>query len=232
VKATLVLAHSPLVSAIFWQPAAEELRRRGWKCVVPTVAVSGGTLPSWNEWPARLIEAIGPTADAILVGHSAAGLLLPALAQGLSAHALIFVDAQIPPASGKSAPADTEFLKFIRSRPLSDGRLPRWSDWWGRDALSRAIPDAHARDRFQEDEPRLTPQWFEDWADVPSWDDAKAAYVQTSAGYSVQAEMARSRGWPVIALKGTHLQAYVAPREVARAIEAIATTFVEQDHAR
>ena len=226
---TLVLVHSPLVGPVFWEPAAGELRNRGWQCVIPTVQSKTETVPAWHEWPRRLSEASNVAAGAYIVGHSGAGLLLPALAQLLDARGLIFVDAQLPPASGTVPPAEPEFLTFIRTLPVVDGRLPRWSEWWGGDVLSTVIPDAQARKRFQQSEPRLTPTWFDDTVDVPEWSGIPASYVQTSTNYSAQAQAARERGWPVTTLQGTHLHAYVTPAKTADAIHAAAQHLA--DHA-
>jgi pimeloyl-ACP methyl ester carboxylesterase len=76
-----VLIHSPLVGGSFWQPVAKELARRRRQCDVPTPPRTGDeSVLRWRYWPDRLRELLPAASRAILVGHSAAGMLLPVVA--------------------------------------------------------------------------------------------------------------------------------------------------------
>ena len=211
------MAHSPLVGASSWLPTARCLERLGYACEVP----SPTGLPPWREWAsavAALVQRRGD--DVVVVGHSAAGLLLPAIADAHSAAVLVFVDARIPPETGTAAPADDEFMGFLRRLADRAGVLPPWSHWWGEGIIDALIPDIAVRRVFEADLPRLPLAWFDDTADVPRWQQRPSAYVQLSALYASEADQACSRGWPVEQLDGTHVHAVTHPDAVAAAIHA------------
>jgi hypothetical protein len=217
---SFVLIHSPLVGSSFWQPVARELESRGSRSIVP-LALNGRSLLPWRHWPERIGEMLSGTHDQILVGHSAAGMLLPAIAANTGARGVIFVDANVPPASGAVPPVDPEFMKFVRTLPIVDGKLPLWSEWWPKAAMAKLLPNEAERSRFDADLPQLTLDWFDDIVDVPAWDALHIGYVQTSERFSGEAENARARGWPVVALQGSHLHPLLAPVETAAAILAV-----------
>jgi Alpha/beta hydrolase family len=218
-----VLIHSPLVGGSFWQPVAEELERHRRQCYAPTPPRTGDeSVLRWRYWPDRLRDLLPSASRAILVGHSAAGMLLPAVAERIGARGLIFVDASIPPERGIARPVDPEFMKFVRSLPDVGGRLPRWSEWWPKNAMAALIPDEEARRRFDNDLPLLSLEWFEDSVEVPAWQHLSAGYIQTSDRFSQEAEKARSSGWPVVVLNGTHLHPMLSPLETTDAILSVA----------
>ena len=113
-----------MVGPASWLPTAEVLQRRGAHCQVPTPA---DPLTPWREWSVQLRAALQGVSEPILVGHSAAGFLLPSLAAALNAAALIFVDARVPPPLGRTRPVDGSFMEFVRSLAPDGGLLPPWS---------------------------------------------------------------------------------------------------------
>jgi hypothetical protein len=227
-RVSIVLVHSPLVGASSWRPTANALARRWCLVSTPTVASPpNGSIPAWRDWADVVSGAIGRNDDSgrpvVLVGHSAAGPLLPAIAQRARAVALVFVDARIPPDDGVVAPAEEEFMAFVRGRADADGLLPPWSRWWGDEIAEGLVPDPVARRRFEADVPRLGVSWFDDAAAVPPWASLQAGYVQLSAAYGEAAADARSRGWPVESVVGTHVSTVTDPDAVATAIVTVLT---------
>ena len=83
----LVLVHSPLTGPLTWQPVARVLTARGYSAVVPSL-VEGlmGPRPYYPRLAARVAEAVLHEArgarEAVLIGHSGAGAILPAAAPG------------------------------------------------------------------------------------------------------------------------------------------------------
>ncbi len=214
----LVLIHSPLVGAASLLPTAAALERRGWRCRVPTPPPS----TAWRDWTARLADdRLGDLDRPILIAHSAAGLLLPSLAERSNAALLIFLDARVPPSHGKVAPVDADFLRFIDTLPTEDGYLPPWSHWWGAKRLERVISDAKMRAQFESDLPRLSRAWFDDVADVPEWSARRCGYLQLSNTYAAEAADAASRGWPVVEVDGAHLDPATAPERTGDALLAL-----------
>jgi hypothetical protein len=214
----LIFVHSPLVGPSSWLPTVEVLRKRGAHCHLPTPV---DPLTPWRGWVAQLLAALPPVATPILLGHSAAGFLLPALAAALDAAGLVFVDARVPPPQGRTRPVDGTFLEFVKTLPIEGGRLPPWSQWWPDSAIEARIPDPALRTRFAAELPRLPLTWFDDSADVPAWDTRPCGYLQLSRLFEPEALAAVNRGWPVVHVDGTHLHAVFEPTESADAILAL-----------
>lgn len=210
-----VLLHSPLVGPGFWRPVAQLLEARGFRCWLPTAVDPAGEAVAFHDWPRATGAGLGIAPGAIVVGHSAAGLMLPSLARMLEAGGLVFVDALIPPDSGAVAPADADFLEFVRRLPRNNGLLPRWSRWWGDGVIEQLIGDADAYERFEAELPQLPQSWFDDTLEVPPWRHLPAGYLQTSQRFSSSASEARERHWPVRTLTGTHLHPFVDPQQTA-----------------
>jgi pimeloyl-ACP methyl ester carboxylesterase len=142
-----VLIHSPLVGPTTWSPAARELQRRRREAVVPSLlGVPDAPVPQWGHVLEAVQAATARIADpVVLVGHSGAGLLLPTLADRLSAEVagMIFVDAFLPPARG-SVPLATE----IPGHPATDyGRtvLGPYENTGVRDQIGRLCIDGTAK---------------------------------------------------------------------------------------
>jgi hypothetical protein len=215
------LVHSPLVGPATWGRAAEVLRELGWPVAVPDLrpaAASG----RWDDVVAAAVAGGHAEPDGVLVAHSGAGALLPAVAAALPHRpaALVFVDAVLPPATGEVALVPPAFLDHLRDLAV-DGLLPPWADWFGPDAMAEQVPDAARRAEALADLPRLPLAWFLQHPTVPDgWAATPAAYVRLSGAYDDEAADARARGWPVAVLDRTHLAAVTHPREVADAIAA------------
>ena len=213
-----VLVASPLVGAPSWAATANVLRTRGARVHVPDVPAS----TPWRDWPARLQQLLAGVDRPILVGHSAAGLLIADLAIKLSASKLIFLDAQIPPVGGAVPPVDNSFMQFVNTLPVENGLLPIWSQWWGANGVMRLFADPSQAIAFEQNLPRTLRAWFDDSFNLRPWGHVPAAYIQTSTMFAPQAEDATKRGWPVVRIAGTHLHPLLAPEETADAIEAMA----------
>lgn len=212
-----VLIHGPPVGPVTWRWVAEALASAGHGVVVPDLrraAMSG-------DAAAVVSEAVGacPSDTDVVVGHSGAGLLLPAIANALSTSVrpgLVFVDAAIPGCEGEAKlnPAVVDLL-----RPLAvNGVLPRWSVWWGepRGGLEQVIPDTERRARVEAEQPELPIKLFDSALAVPAgWCEWPCAYLLSSEEMRGDAERARMLGWPVIEHLGNHLDVVNRPAEVA-----------------
>ncbi|HYI14279.1 MAG TPA: hypothetical protein VEX37_02735, partial [Thermomicrobiales bacterium] len=84
-----VMIHSPLVGPATWEPVRVELRRRGVQAAVPALRdESESDLPYWRQQVESVVTTLrgAPAGQPlVLVGHSGAGALLPALGWAVDA---------------------------------------------------------------------------------------------------------------------------------------------------
>lgn len=190
--------------------------------VVPDVRAAAeihGTITAVVESAAEQL----PTSEAVLVGHSGSGLLLPLIAQAARdvITCLVFVDAHLPPTRQRVPLAEEEFREFLDTLTVG-GRLPRWCDWWGADVMASLVPDERLRNDICIEMPRIPRDYFDQHVDVINgWTDLRCGYVRLSELYEEQAAAATELGWPVKRFSAGHLHALVDPGAVASAIHQV-----------
>jgi pimeloyl-ACP methyl ester carboxylesterase len=158
----------------------------------------------------------------LLVGHSGAGPLLPAVAAALTVEvaALVFVDSFLPPASGSVHLAPPGLMDQLRAL-ASDGVLPPWSSWFGDDAMRELVPDDRLRATLKEEMPRLPLSYFEASVPLPGgWRARPCAYLRFSdEPYAESAAQAGEQGWAVAEMPGAgHLAMASDPIAVTDAL--------------
>ena len=143
----------------------------------------------------------------MFVGHSGAGLLLPAIADAMTAKvaALVFVDAFLPPARGSTRLLPSELMLHLRA-PARGGVLSPWSKWFGEEAMRELVPDEALRSSLEEEMTCLPLSYFEADVSVPeAWTRGRCAYLLFSAGtYGKSAARTRANGWAVREIPGAH----------------------------
>jgi hypothetical protein len=205
----LVLVHSPLLGPTSWLPAADALERRGRVAVVPSLlSVAGAPAPQWRQIPEAVQLATRDLQGPImLAGHSGAGLMLPVIADALTAEvaALVFVDCFLPPAAGAVDLAPTAFIDQLRTI-ARDGVLPPWSRWFGDDAIRELVHDENLRAALEREMPRLPLSYFESAVPLPEdWLRRPCAYLLlTPDTHGPSAAQAHALGWPVRAIRHAH----------------------------
>ena len=215
-RLTFVLVHSPLVGPMTWRPVAAALSRRGVAALVPEMANDTGT-PYWERHARSVGEqmrGIAAEQDVVLVGHSGAGALLPAIRQ-LSERAVaayVFVDAGLPSDGTPRLPPgpSRERMQTIYER---GERFPSWTD----DDLKDAVPDGDLRRQLVADiRPQPWAFWTEPVPVFPGWPDAPCAYMRfgKNPSYDEPAGKAQRLGWPFSELQGDHFQMLFEPELV------------------
>ena len=217
----IVLLHSPLLGGLTWQAVAGELASRG-------RSVSTLSWPRLGSIDADFYRALAVSMaeqlagePCVLVLHSGAGALAPALEAAADIQGLILADAILPhPGRSWFDTAPPEMAASLRAG-AEFGLLPEWHKWWPPGALERLLPDAEQRTALLAELEPLPLQYFEEIA-PPGAITRPAAYLQLSGAYDEEARLAGRMGWPVVALRLHHLAMLTHAPAVATAIESLA----------
>jgi hypothetical protein len=209
------------------------LRDNGFDCFVADmtgVATAGPPFyPKYAKAAAAAVDDI--IGSVVVVGHSAAGALLPAIAESIGdrTSGAVFVDAMLPQ-PGRSwfdtAPAGLE----TQLRGLAvDGVLPPYHEWFPPGALAQWVPDPARRERLIAESPRLPLAYFDEPAPPVRFADSVAcAFLRLGAPFDPAADKAERLGWWVARRAWDHLRMLSAPAAVADLIgQAISATHPE-----
>jgi alpha/beta hydrolase family protein len=221
----IILVHSPLLGPYTWETVARLLRADGHAVAVPDLrpALAGPPL-----YLPHLCDAVASSAASAggqpvtLVAHSAAGPLLPAVAEamGPAVENTIFLDARLPHPGiswlDSLAPGRADSLREM----VTDGRIPPWDTWFPAEALASEIPQPEIRERFRAE---LRPTPFGLYEEVaaspaPAFDRLSHTYVRLSPAYDDAAATAERAEWRVVRRDSTHLAPLSAPDEIAAII--------------
>jgi hypothetical protein len=163
---------------------------------------------------AAMVHALPAGRPLVLVGHSGAGPLLPAIKHLAEREVdlYVYVDAGIPvDGAGRLDLLRSELPEVAGSLEQhlnAGGRYPEWGD----QDLREALPDdEQRRQMLAEMQPRDLTFWTEPLPVFDGWPDAPCAYLQLSRGYAVPAERARTDGWLVHAVDAGHFHMLVDP---------------------
>jgi hypothetical protein len=226
----LVLVHSPLVGPFTWALVAQELERRHMKAVVPSLlSAPDSTIPYWMQHAhtvANSFQALPPSEQVILVAHSGAGMLLPAIreASGRQIDGYIFVDAGLPQDGKSRLDLFDKYAGEQLRRSAVRGLLPTWTD----EDLVEVIPDPQVRARFVADLRPLPLAVYQEPLPVPAgWPDAPCAFVAFTNGegyvYQDVLNHAEQQGWPCVKIEGMHFHMLVDPVAVTDALLSVTT---------
>lgn len=233
-KIVFTLIPSPLVGPLTWKLVASQLAEQGHQVIIanPTDSETD-TRPYWEQHAESAAAVINGTAvkgDWLLVGHSGAGPLLPAIGDRLARApaGFLFVDAGLPqPQASRldlmkaEAPVwAAEFEQYL----LADGRFPTWSDA----ALQPLIPDETLRRHMlAEMRPRSLPYFMEKLSVPDDWAKVHCGYIQFTDSYHVPASQAQAWGWPFIRFQAGHFHMLVDATAVTQAIITVAVQMLQ-----
>lgn len=223
-----VLIPSPLCGPASWEPIVAALGRRGIAATIPTLRDGDPTLPYWRQHAAAVataLAALPPDARPILVAHSGAGPLLPAIRQaaGRPVGGYLFADAGLPHPGlsrlDEMAQTVPTLAATLRAELAAGGRYPSWDDT----ALRPLLPDPTRRAAtLAELRPRPLAFFTEALPTIADWPDAPCAYLRFSAAYDRHAAAAHERGWPTRAFDAGHFHQLVDPEAVTDTLIALA----------
>jgi hypothetical protein len=218
----LILLHSPLVGPGTWRLLSPELQGLGFQTVTvdfrPDIALGSPYYANLVS-VAQAALAGEPNTKDILVAHSGAGSLVPAIAERSEIAGAIFVDALLPHPNRSWFSTISDTMKTQLMQSAHDGRLPPWHRWW---------PDGAIRSLFDDDESYA--QFVRELSDIPLdllSEDAPShelprglpcAYLQLDRGNAAEANRTETLGWPVRRFTLHHLAMLTHPKRVASAI--------------
>ncbi|THD63045.1 MAG: alpha/beta hydrolase [Phenylobacterium sp.] len=215
-----------------WRRVAAELERRGHAAPTPRWPRLSDIVEGFYGALADGVAAeLAGEAPALLVAHSGAGALIPALAARLSSPpaGVILVDAILPhPGRSWFDTAPAEMRQRLRAGAQM-GELPAWDEWWPPGALERLVPDAAVRSELLAELEPLPQAYFEE----PAPEEAltgPVAYLQLSGAYEAEGLVAGRYGWPRVHLPLHHLAMLTHPEAVAAALESLAVQLAEPAH--
>ena len=173
---SLVVLPSPLVGPAAYAVLAEAFRDVGVAALVaevPSGVTSGGNVLH------AFREAVERTRPDLVVAHSNAGLVAPAVADGIP---VVFLDAALPASEGESPMAPPAMLGYLEALADEDGRLPPWTAWWDEADVAPLFPDARSRALVEAGEPRLPLRYFRTTVNAPEgWERSPSAYLAFGA---------------------------------------------------
>jgi len=223
-RPNLALVHSPLVGPMSWRGVAEALRTLGYRRVAtPDASVWDVAAPYYGALAGRIAGELDDE-PWLLVGHSGAGGLLPAIGERLrgGAPAMVFVDAVLPhPGKAWFETAPPELSAMLRARATED-HVPLWPEWFPASVLAGLLPDAGVRAAFSGATKAIPLGYLAEPAPAAGvGPSAPCAYLQLSGGYAAEADAAAAAGWAVARLPLRHLAMLTDPVRVAGALHSL-----------
>jgi hypothetical protein len=231
---TLALLHSPMISSSSWGDTPVRLRDDGIEALV--VDISDDQDPPFAERYVRAAATAIRDGDrdgghVVLVGHSGAGPLLPAVAAALkpavAVKALIYCDANLPrPGVSRLDLMEAQKVEFdtFRSELAAGRRYPDWTDA----ELAELVPAAEHRALLLAGVKTRGEAFFTEPLPAPPLPapplppTVVQGYLRLSAGYERPATAAEANGWTTHRLDGGHFHPLVEPAETASALSGLA----------
>lgn len=185
------------------------------------VATAPPAVRCGSEVLSAFAEVLARARPDLVVAHSNAGLVAPAVADGTP---VVFVDAALPPARGPCPMAPAPMLARLTALADDEGMLPPWTQWWDESDVAPLFPDAPTRHALEAGQPRLPLDYVRSEVEAPSgWESGRHAYLAFGRTYAAELARARDLGWPTAVMEGArHLHHLHAPRSVVREVLALA----------
>ncbi len=191
--------------------------------------VASAAPPYYPKYAKAAAAAVDDTAGRVfLIGHSAAGALLPAVAEAVGdrTKAAVFVDAILPQPGRNWFHTAPPGLEAEMRGMAVNGVLPPYHEWFPPGTLVELIPEPARRERLIAENPRLPLAYFGEPAPPARFAESVAcAFLRLGAPFDAAANKAQRLGWWVARRDWDHLRILSAPEAVADLIaQAISAT--------
>lgn len=217
-----VLIHSPLVGTFTWSRVQGEMEKRGVAVIAPRLQ-DNGSAPFWKQQVESVtaeLASLPLNTDLILVGHSGAGPLLPAIARysPRRVSGYVFVDAGILWQGASRlellAAENIEMAQEFESELRNGGKFPTWRA----EDLRDILPDIETCEALAQDLQPRGLDFFQEELPAFSFPDAPSAYLQFSAAYDSYAREGQAREWRFMKIEAGHFHMLVNPVQVTDAL--------------
>lgn len=226
----LELVHSPLTGPSFWAGVHDTLWAGGWRAHLARLPAPEYVHPPyWLTHAAGVAAGLAEDEPVVLVAHSGAGPLLPAIGRLArnrehppTIAGYVFVDCDLPRdgCSRLDLFDDPDAADALR-RHSTGGWIPQPTF----EQLRTLLPDEHRRAAFVAELPRVPLAMYEEIISVPDdWPEVPCGYLSLSEHYPSSVERARRLGWTNHRLSGGHL----APTAIPAAVAAVLTDLVSR----
>jgi hypothetical protein len=231
VRRHAALVHSPLTTAAVWGDLPGALTDRGWTVTVSEVI--DGEAPYASRFVARTAQQLHlaePNERLILIGHGAAGPLLPQIAfarrsSGCPVQGYVFIDCWLP----RTLRSGTLLDILETSDPVAGAELAQqlsdgfaYPDWSDRD-LAGTVPKVGDRAMLLASLRPHGIDFFTEPLPLPEdWPDAPCAYIQLSQEFAADAHTATMRNWLVRTVNAHHFWALTNPSQLADVVSEVA----------
>jgi len=211
----LLVLPSPFLGPAPYEPVVAALSSLGYAASVapsPAAPVAADLVAAWSG----LAERVG---DVVLVPHSNAGYLAPAVSAAAAGVPVVFVDAALPLAPDVTRLAPPGLRTQLAALAGPDGRLPRWTRWWPREDVAAVLPDAWF-ERLDAVLPEVPFAYVDGEVPVPAgWAAGRCAYLAFGSTYADELDVAVRQGWPHLRMEDAgHLHLLLDPHGTAAAV--------------
>lgn len=226
----IALVHGAYHGAWCWEFLRPELERLGHRVITVDLPITDPTLGA--EQYARTIEdALHPTTEPMLVGHSMAGLVIPYVATRRPIKRLVFLAAFLP-APGRSANEQ-------RATEAIDGRVaPRNAEWTDLGDDVWMVGPKTATELFYHDAPPAVARWatqrlrpqayavFRETTPLTAWPEVDSRSIVCRDDRAINPDWVRSAarerlGIEATDLAGGHSPFLTRPGDLARVLHAM-----------
>ncbi|MEV0714858.1 hypothetical protein [Asanoa sp. NPDC050611] len=224
---TILLIHSPLLTAATWDGLRPHLEAAGWQVVAPDFRHLIETRPFHAALSSAAAASVADTTPAAVVAHSRAGAYLPGIIDAI-AHpgvAAVFLDARLPyPGTSWIDSTPPDRATWLR-KAAAHGRLPAWDRWFPAETFDHLRRDPTHR-RALQDLPELPWELVTETLPEPgpAWHSSRRVYIQLSPAYRPTADQAEKDGYEVHRASTDHLAMITDPALVANLLRSALST--------
>jgi pimeloyl-ACP methyl ester carboxylesterase len=230
-QTTFVLIHGGINRSWHWRLVQSRLEGMGHRTIAPDLPMddNGAGVEVWSDVVSAAMSAARVGDEAIIVGHSMGGLLLPVLASRTRVGHLVFLAGNVPlPGVSYDEYSKTQDAMVVPWDRLQFDDQDRVVVSWdlGREVFYPDVEESLARAAYEHGEPMSTTSLLEE-CPITAWPDVPSTYVLCADDLVVGTDWSRRvslerLGRAAIEIPGSHSAILSQPDVVANTLSQIA----------